>query len=1074
MRSTRIGGVIPRLCLALLTATPVAAQLEPSLPEQPREDLARSQWMTLNGNWLFRMDPDDRGLELSWQSEFEIEEWQPIVVPFAWETRASGIGATHSGVAWYRRFFTIPPDWDHPRVFIVFGAVDRLATVWLNGAPIGVHEGGWTPFELDVTRQVSRDGENELVVRVVDETDPATPVGSQGEFTPWSGIWQTVSLENRPDAYLERFRVTADVVAGAVDLELHVRRFGSEVPGEVTVRLTDPPLAISTGTALAEGVNVVRSRLVIPGARPWRPGDPRLHDATIEVSADGAVDRVSTYLGLRSIATGDGGQLLLNGEPIRIAGVAHHLLHPEGGPTCPTDEELRRDVELALASGFNAIRVHGTVASPRFLSWCDRLGCLVIADLPGFSNVSPGTREAWEATARALIDRDFNHPSLISWTLFSDSRGLATGGYSRESQAWVRSMVELVRSLDPTRLVDDNSTLNRDHVDTDLDTWHVYLDDLRDLDRVRRQIALEVAESMPGSRFNFIGGATRGQQPLLNGSFGVSATGRGDQDVSFALLALSGLLRRHERIVGSIYRDLTDVEWLHRGIVNFDRSPKDFGLEAFSMSLAHLNGADFVGIDAPPIVTVTPGSEITLPIFVSHFSRREVPQGELVVDVALDATDGNGEALRVDAGTFPARWKDFGIEELEPVTVDLPPRRLAGAIVVTLRDRRAGAAIARNLVFVVARDAPAPRVEVMDGTTVALRLAPGEISFTSVVPLRDRRESLLRVPGAPLLEYVVEVPEFVPLEAVRGIELRAELAAVGTESRLDWPEVRRANDHPQTDERRSPTTLSVAIAGVRAADVELADAPSDLRGFVSYSSGYPNGIHGVLHRARVENPRLRDRRLVLRLTAEAGSSGIAIFGETMGRHVLDPTIRLELAAPVEAPADVGELAAARELFGASARALLPAADEGPVEWRWTVRQPPGDWTTREFDDAHWSTGAAPFGEEGAGEPLARTAWRGPSIWLRNRFDLESTDVDVIFLRIRHGGALVVALNGIDVLNDAAPTNGYEVVPLPSDALDLLVEGQNVVAVHCRVASDPAVVDVGVLADSLERAPATTR
>ena len=187
-----------------------------------------------------------------------------------------------------------------------------------------------------------------------------------------------------------------------------------------------------------------------------------------------------------------------------------------------------------------------------------------------------------------------------------------------DTQQWVEGVWKEMKQLDPSRLVEDNSADKRDHVATDINSWHFYIDDYA---RAKALIDNVVAKTFPGSEFNFVKGYKQQTAPLINSEYGAVGAGAGDRDVSWGFHFLTNELRLHEKIQGYIYTELTDIEWEHNGFYNYDRSAKDFGYDAFvpGMTTRDLQGEDFVGYDGPPVVKAT---TFTLPVFVSHFSAR--------------------------------------------------------------------------------------------------------------------------------------------------------------------------------------------------------------------------------------------------------------------------------------------------------------------------------------------------------------------------------------------------------------------------------------------------------------------
>ena len=207
-------------------------------PEYPRPQFRREDWTNLNGTWSFAFDDANEGLARGWQgvtpedlrsgnSPFE----RQIVVPFCYQSRLSGIGETDfHDVVWYARTFEYAPV-DNERLLLHFGAVDYRATVWINGVQVASHEGGHVPFSADVTDALTG-GENVLVARAEDPSrDVTIPRGkqywkeeSEGIFyTRTTGIWQTVWLEPVGRRRINTLRLTPEVDAASVEIELSIR-----------------------------------------------------------------------------------------------------------------------------------------------------------------------------------------------------------------------------------------------------------------------------------------------------------------------------------------------------------------------------------------------------------------------------------------------------------------------------------------------------------------------------------------------------------------------------------------------------------------------------------------------------------------------------------------------------------------------------------------------------------------------------------------------------------------------------------------------------------------------------------
>ncbi len=628
--------------IAALAFTNAPAVAAVPRPEHPTPDAVRPHWSNLNGEWAFRFDPQNVGLKNGWEKPGAEGFDQTIVVPFPWESELSLIHKPeYHGVAWYRRTFSVPETFPkEQRVWLRFGAVDWEADVWVNGEKVASHEGGYTPFEADITDALKRTQTKPatIVVRVFDPTDPGMPTGKQvGWYTSTSGIWQTVWLEARPKIHIKDFYVRTEIDPARVRFAVHV---AGGAPGRAIVSLdSDDPTIKEQADGIVTFEKDTTSALAsitadVESPKLWTPETPHLYHVTIDVQGpDGTVDSVTTYFGLRTIARGKYGdepfeRILLNGKPVYLRTALDQSFNPKGIYTAPDDEFLQNDLRLAKKMGLNGLRIHIKPDEPRRLFWADTLGLLILEDMPNTWQQNERARKYWEATMREAVVRDRNHPSIITWVAFNETWGLVTGDSARyksdtDTQQWVGRMVDEIRKLDPSRLVEDNSPCNYDHVEnTDLNSWHFYIDDHLGADR---HVADVVKRTEPGSGFNYCPGQKQGTAPLINSEYGGVSAGGGDRDISWCFRDLTTILRRQPKIQGYVYTELTDIEWEHNGFADYNRLPKTFGYDAFvpGMTPADLNGADFIGFDGPPCLVVKPGEQVTVPLFVSHYSERE-------------------------------------------------------------------------------------------------------------------------------------------------------------------------------------------------------------------------------------------------------------------------------------------------------------------------------------------------------------------------------------------------------------------------------------------------------------------
>jgi beta-galactosidase/beta-glucuronidase len=354
-----------------------------ALPEYPRPQLSRTKWLNLNGLWGYTGGAAKAGTTAP---PPESDYREQILVPFPTESALSGI-QRHDDQMWYRKVFEVPRDWDNQHVLLHFGAVDQIATVWVNNKQVARHEGGYTEFSADITSALRSSGPQELTVRVVDRNEKSGfAVGKQRYnpaglfYTGASGIRQTVWMEPVATAHIKKLDITPDLssftvtprVSGASDQRTEV--VVSKPGGEVVARASGKP-----GATL---------RLLVPSPHLWTPEDPYLYDLTARlVTRSGkVVDEVSSYGGLRTIGTVKDAQgrsrIALNGKITFLHGPLDQGYWPDGIYTAPTDDALKFDLERTKALGLNFVRKHAKVEPARWYYWADKLGLMVWQDMP--------------------------------------------------------------------------------------------------------------------------------------------------------------------------------------------------------------------------------------------------------------------------------------------------------------------------------------------------------------------------------------------------------------------------------------------------------------------------------------------------------------------------------------------------------------------------------------------------------------------------------------------------------------------------------------------------------------------
>ncbi|HWK79337.1 MAG TPA: glycoside hydrolase family 2 TIM barrel-domain containing protein [Thermomicrobiales bacterium] len=569
----------------------------------PNPQFVRDGWTDLTGAWAFAYDDADVGLAERWFQDPEKLD-RTIQVPYPPESGLSGIGDTsYHRVLWYARTFLVESGTE-TNTLLHFGAVDYRATVWVDGVWAGAHEGGHTPFTVDVTTALAAGKtEHTVVVRVEDDPiDDEQPRGKQEWLEQphiiWyhrtSGIWQPVWLESAPAVHFEGMHWTFDRARWRIDFDITLS--GRAVP-ETTLRVDfeHESVALPSGTFAVHGDRVSGS-IGIDSSYPtmnwnvllWRPATPNLIGVKLTLSAPDAVDDVvKTYIGLRTIDTS---------TPLfRINGKAHFLrlvlnqgYWPESQLTAPSPEALKREVELILELGFNGARNHQKIEDPRFLYWADRLGLLLWAEMPSPFASTELALARHAAEWREAIVRDRNHPCVIAWVPFNESWGISDAEFSPRQQHAVKAVYHTTHELDGTRPVIGND--GWEQVEGDVFTIHDYTwnpETLRRRYETPEAIRTSLEMYFPGDRRLAVAGYRHEGKPVLISEYGgVSYVpdsgsewfGYGKVTTEEEFLAqyeaLTSVLHHIPGLAGFCYTQLCDTEQETNGLLDEHRVPK--------------------------------------------------------------------------------------------------------------------------------------------------------------------------------------------------------------------------------------------------------------------------------------------------------------------------------------------------------------------------------------------------------------------------------------------------------------------------------------------------------------------
>lgn len=462
----------------LLTKWSRSFDREHPLPEYPRPQFVRDSYLNLNGTWNYIIKNNS-----NMPSKYMAE----ITVPFSPETELSGVCRMlkPDEYLFYQKKFTLPDGFNKGRVFVHFGAVDQIATVYLNGKELGTHKGGYTPFKFELTKALIENGENTLVVKVQDFSD--TKSYSRGKqkskrggiwYTAQSGIWQTVWLESTPVEFLESVKITPDYDNEQVKFEY----FGTD---DVEVMIYDGDNLIADTTD-----KVVK----IPDFKSWSPESPFLYDVVFKACGE----QIKSYFGMRKFSVGTDNQgikrLFLNNKPYFHNGLLDQGYYSDGYLTPPTNQAMENDVLFAKKAGFNMLRKHIKIEPLLWYHYCDVNGILVWQDMVNgggeyglevsvipfvnitlddrnyrnFHRTDPEGRKLYYQELNETINHLYNCPCIAMWVPFNE-------GWGQFDSA---KAYDMVKKLDSTRVVDTTSGWH-DMGASDVISKHIYFTPIR-------------------------------------------------------------------------------------------------------------------------------------------------------------------------------------------------------------------------------------------------------------------------------------------------------------------------------------------------------------------------------------------------------------------------------------------------------------------------------------------------------------------------------------------------------------------------------------------------------------------
>ncbi len=504
-----------------------------SVDTHPKPQMKRNLFKILRDNWTLN--------------------GAPICLPYPPQSPLSNFKGKIGKKLVYETIFSLPENFIMDKTILHFGAVDQICEVFLNGKKIGEHLDGYLDFSFDITPFLEK--ENHLRVICTDKLDKKFPYGKQSKkrggmwYTPVSGIWQDVWLENVPTNHIKSISLTPDLKGVKITLSENISSF--------TVSLDGKTRKFSGSTGYLE----------VENPHFWTPDDPYLYEITVTANED----KIESYFALRKIEI-KGDKLLLNGKPIFLHGVLDQGYYPDGIFLPAENEEYLRDILRMKELGFNTLRKHIKIEPEQFYYYCDKYGMLVLQDavnsggysfffdtaLPTiglkkrpFYFVGAKRRKIFENHIEGLVNRLKNHPSIIGYTIFNEGWG----------QFDADKMYDFVKNLDNTRVIDTASGWFKANK-TDFESEHIYFK------------AVPLKKTAKPLLLSECGGYTRSIPDHLMSKYASYGYGAAEteEELTEKIIDMYEKMVIGSNTVGCIYTQLSDVEDEINGLYTYDRA----------------------------------------------------------------------------------------------------------------------------------------------------------------------------------------------------------------------------------------------------------------------------------------------------------------------------------------------------------------------------------------------------------------------------------------------------------------------------------------------------------------------
>ena len=550
-----------------------------NLTESPRPQLSQGRYVSLNGEWEFDFDDAVSGPEAYIGRSLS----KKIMVPFAYQAKASGIGVTkrHDHVV-YRKMLRVD---DPSKSYILhFEGADYELRLYVNGVKAGEDEGAYHRMSFDITSYL-KDGDNEILVYCDDDYSKQKPRGKQRwedeNFGCWyvdtTGIYKEVWLEVVEKAHMLTIEIRPNAEDGTVSI------CGTAVGSKIEA------FASYDGKPVGHAEDCIQSNAFdiefkIDGdIHLWDLGKGELYDLTLIVSKDGIKQEARSYFAFKDVEAKHG-KVFLNGKRLYQQLILDQGYWEGTGLTPPSNKALLEDITMSMTMGFNGARKHQKVEDERFLYYADCLGYLVWAEMPSMYELTELSKKRFNREWELAVRQQLSHPCIITYVPFNESWGVYDIGKDKSVQDYVDQVVAKTKLIDRTRFVISND--GWEHTDSSLITLHHYEQDAK-----KFAVQFGTLESALTSTFDYsnkkamadgheyagqpvliteFGGAAYVASTKENGNWGYGQCVKDDAEFIGRFDSLVSFIAGLPYCEGYCYTQLSDVEQEVNGLLTHD------------------------------------------------------------------------------------------------------------------------------------------------------------------------------------------------------------------------------------------------------------------------------------------------------------------------------------------------------------------------------------------------------------------------------------------------------------------------------------------------------------------------